>query len=77
MAAGGSAACSGWGSWRLIISARTVLTDQFFRARIEDRFARRKGKCLEIGKRLPATLAAIAAAGLLKRFKICQTAGQS
>ena len=76
MAAGGSAACSGWGSCRLIISARTVLTDQLLRAWIEDRGARRKGKYLKIGEGLPATLAIIAAAGLLKRLQIRQAAGQ-
>ena len=75
MAAGGSAACSGWGSWRLIISARTVLTDQLLRAGIEDRGARLFGKCLKIGEGLPATLAAIAAEGLLKRLQIRQAAG--
>ena len=63
MAAGGSAACSGWGSCRLIISARTVLADQLLRAWIEARGARRKGKYLKIGEGLPATLAAIAAIG--------------
>jgi len=76
MAAGGSAACSGWGSWRLIISARTVLTDQLLRAGIEARGARRKGKYLKIGEGLAATLAAIAATGQLKRLQIGQTAGQ-
>ncbi|MCP9901524.1 hypothetical protein KBZ12_13795 [Cyanobium sp. Cruz CV13-4-11] len=69
MAAGGSAACSGWGSWLLIISARTVLTDQLFRAWIEDRGARRKGKGLKIDDGLPATLAAIAATSLLQITK--------
>ncbi len=69
MAAGGSAACSGWGSWLLIISARTVLADQLFRAWIEDRVARRKGKGLKIGEGLPATLAAIAATSLLQITK--------
>ncbi len=77
MAATGSAACSGWGSWRLIISARTVLTDQLFRAGIEDRGASCNGQSLKIGEGLPATLATIAAAGLLKRCKIGQTADQS
>ena len=47
----------------LAISARTVLADQLFRAWIEDRGARRKGKGLKIGEGLPATLAAIAAIG--------------
>jgi hypothetical protein len=69
MAAGGSAACSGWGSWLLIISARTVLTDQLFRAWFEDRGARRKGKGLKIDDGLPATLAAIAATSLLQITK--------
>jgi hypothetical protein len=51
------------------ISAGTILADQLFRAGIEDRGARRKGKCLKIGEGLPATLAAIAAAGLLQITK--------
>jgi hypothetical protein len=51
------------------ISARTVLADQLFRAGIEDRGARRKGKGLKIGEGLPATLAAIAATSLLQITK--------
>ena len=48
------------------ISAGTVLADQLLRTWIEDRGARRKGKGLKIGEGLPATLAAIAATGLLQ-----------
>ena len=51
------------------ISAGTVLADQLFRAGIEDRGARRKGKGLKIGEGLPATLAAIAATSLLQITK--------
>ena len=51
------------------ISARTVLADQLFRAWIEDRGARRKGKGLKIDEGLPATLAAIAATSLLQITK--------
>jgi hypothetical protein len=53
----------------LAISARTVLADQLFRAWIEDRGTRRKGKGLKIGEGLPATLAAIAATSLLQITK--------
>jgi len=59
------------------ISARTVLADQLLRAWIEGRGARRKGKCLKIGEGLPATLAAIAAADLLERLQIRQTASRA
>lgn len=48
------------------ISAGTVLADQLLRAWIQDRSHRRKGKGLKIGEGLPATLAAIAATGLLQ-----------
>ena len=48
------------------ISAGTLLADQLLRTWIEDRGARRKGKGLKIGEGLPATLAAIAATGLLQ-----------
>jgi len=58
------------------MSAGTILTDQLLWAGIEDRGARRKGKCLKIGEGLPATLVAIATTGLIKRLKIRQTAGQ-
>jgi hypothetical protein len=51
------------------ISAGTVLADQLLRTWIEDRGARRKSKGLKIGQGLPATLAAIAAAGLLQSTK--------
>jgi hypothetical protein len=44
-----------------------LLADQLLRAWIEDRVTRRNGKWLEIGKGLPATLAAIAATGLLPK----------
>jgi hypothetical protein len=48
------------------ISAGTVLAGQLLRTCIEDSGARRKGKGLKIGEGLPATLAAIAATGLLQ-----------
>lgn len=48
------------------ISARAILTDQFFWARLEDRSSGLKCECLEIGKRLPASLAGIASTGLLE-----------
>jgi hypothetical protein len=48
------------------ISTGTVLADQLLRAWIQDRSDRRKGKGLKIGEGRPATLAAIAATGLLQ-----------
>ena len=57
------------------ISAGKIRAFHLLRAGIKYRCARRKGNCLEIGKSLPATLAAIAATGLLKRLQICQAAG--
>jgi hypothetical protein len=48
------------------ISAGTISADQLFRAWIENRCARRKGKGLKICEGLPAPLKAIAAKGLLQ-----------